>query len=161
MALPPGEWEFGYSIDACWAPPINVPVTDISKDFPKNANTMLDYRIDASISGPLVGEETSLLKMKIYKHFPDLLEHTSSAMCYANCVDYLYDSVDPALVTTEYYEYHFELNNQWGRPPGSYPVVLRSGVGSIEDVNYFYKIDPYYGENASFYQVFWVEVASD
>ena len=163
LALPPGEWEFGYTIDACWAPPDNVPVKDVVEDFPKNANTLQDYRIEILISGPLVGDEPSLLKITAYKHFPDLLEHTTLASIFACCLDgwiLPYWVYEPALTTDEYYEYHFELRNILNRPPGEYPIIART-LAAGDDYYYLKSIDPNWNSVLSgFYQVLWVTVES-
>jgi len=166
LALPEGEWVFGYSVDACWAPPTNTPVMNVVDDFPINANTLHDYRIDASISGPLVGEEPSLLKMRIYKHFPELLEHTSAGDCDAVQLDgkiVHHWNPDPISETEEYLEYHFEIKNVLHRPPGFFFFFLFSGYDSI-DYDFFKNLDPNFDWGlkpfaSTFYQVFWVEVA--
>ncbi len=38
LRLPPGEFSFGYIVQASWAKPLNQPVTDPATDFPSYAN---------------------------------------------------------------------------------------------------------------------------
>jgi hypothetical protein len=75
--IPPGEWDFGYSIDACWAPPLKNPVTKVPDDFPVAANSIVNYRIDAAIVGEINGNEPALLVVDAYSHvgndFPDFV----------------------------------------------------------------------------------------
>jgi len=40
------EFVLGYAVDACWAPPTTVPVTDPMVDFPISANAPEPYEID-------------------------------------------------------------------------------------------------------------------
>ncbi len=47
--FPPGPLTFAYSVDCSWAPPINLPVTDIWADFAPSANCPEPYQISASI----------------------------------------------------------------------------------------------------------------
>jgi hypothetical protein len=167
IALPAGDWEFGYTVDACWAPPDNKPVTNVVTDFPKNAGTLHDYRIDASISKPLVGEELSIVKIRAYKHFPDLLEHTSAGHFSAGCLDGWITGHEvsiPSAITDEYLEYEFGLQNLLHRPPGEYPILLNTGI-DLDDAQYFESIDPHWDYyslpfGSHFSQILWVTVES-
>jgi hypothetical protein len=43
LYLPPGPVTVGYAVDACWAPPTKVPVTNPVVDFPVSANQKEPY----------------------------------------------------------------------------------------------------------------------
>jgi hypothetical protein len=162
IALPPGEWEFGYSVDACWAPPTTVPVADIETDFPPQANTLNEYRVDTEISGPLVGENPSTLTIRLYHHLPEVLPyytHTDVDL-YTVCVEDTQFKVypeGPTIVNNEYVEYTYELSNSRGRPPGHYPILAYCLLGyddyldSIGGANW--------ALNGIYCQVLWVTVA--
>jgi len=159
LALPEGEWDYGYSVDACWAKPTKIPVENIVEDFPINANTMEAYRIDVSISGPLVGEEPSLLTMRAYKHSPELLANTSGGGLNAECLDGWWaghSSTNPVNITDQFIEYNFEIRNLLHRPPSIYPVTLSAPTTDT----YAWYIEESYWENSYFNQVFWVTVES-
>jgi hypothetical protein len=160
IALPPGEWEFGYSVDACWAPPTNVPVMDIVEDFPPQANTLRNYRADMEISGPLVGQEPSTLTIRIYHHLPEALQlyQFTDLSLYPGCVqDNNPDHpVGPTFTNDEYVEFTYELYNEFGRPPGKYPILLYC---TIFNDDYLQNIEEKYYKNAGYHQVLWVTVA--
>lgn len=165
IALPPGPWEFGYSVDACWAPPTNVPVYDIEKDFPWQANTLNPYDIQAFISGPLVGYNPAIVTARFYMHVPELYKYYHSAIMYAQC--YTYDpypilTFNPIIVSDEYVEFTWELVNQAQRPPGSYPVLLVAYMGTDGDDYLYYEkgITELWWENATIAAVLWVTVES-
>ena len=163
IALPPGEWEFGYTVDACWAPPINVPVTDIETDFPMQANTLFAYRMDAFISGPLIGLEPSTLTCRVYNHFPELLEFYESGITafYTNCINGYWHYADegPTIVDDEYVEFKYELVNELCRPPGRYPILFFCGMSNPGD-HYCKQIEEDYLRNARIGQIIWVTVES-
>ena len=66
--LPPGEWDFGYSIDAAWAPPLQEPVIKVPDDFPLSANCMANYRLDADVVGEIDGDSPATLIVDVYNH---------------------------------------------------------------------------------------------
>jgi len=66
--IPPGEWDFGYSIDACWTPPLKTPVTKVPDDFPIWANGMENYRLDAELTGEIDGDKPATLTVDVYSH---------------------------------------------------------------------------------------------
>ena len=66
--IPPGEWDFGYSVDACWAPPLETPVTNVPDDFPLWANCMANYRLDAELTGEIDGDKPATLVVDVYNH---------------------------------------------------------------------------------------------
>ena len=47
LALPPGELQFGYAVDASWCP-VTGPVTDPVKDFPPKANCIEAYEVSVT-----------------------------------------------------------------------------------------------------------------
>jgi hypothetical protein len=55
LALPPGELQFGYAVDASWCPVVG-PVTDPVKDFPPKANCIEAYEV--SVTAGEVTEQT-------------------------------------------------------------------------------------------------------
>jgi hypothetical protein len=46
----PGPMTVGYAIDACWEPPINMPVTDPLTDFPPSANQPEPYQFSVIVN---------------------------------------------------------------------------------------------------------------
>jgi hypothetical protein len=66
--IPPGEWDFGYYVDACWAPPSKAPVTKVPDDFPLWANSMANYRLDAEVVGEIDGDNPAKLFVDVYNH---------------------------------------------------------------------------------------------
>ena len=160
IAIPPGEWEFGYSVDAAWAPPTTVPVTDIETDFPPQANTLFHYRVDLEISGPLVGFESSTLAIRLFHHLPEVLYLYSftDINLYTNCVEdhkYPVPPDGPTAVNDDYVEFTYELTNDRHRPPGKYPILA---VCSLSNNDYLDNIEHYWFKNAGCHQVLWVTV---
>lgn len=165
IALPPGPWEFGYSVDAVWAPPTKVPVTDIENDFPMQANTLYLYRIDMFVSGPIVGDEPVIVTMRGYSHFPELLEYYtggSNATLYSECItgSWQWTVADPWVVDDEYLEVEFELVNKLHRPPGCYPVLGILGMSSAGSHYLKENVEKNYIKNAIIFQILWVTVES-
>jgi hypothetical protein len=159
IALPPGEWDFGYTIDACWAPPIKDPVTDIEKDFPMHANTLKAYRVDAIMSGPLIGDAPSTLTVRIYNYFPGILQlyDRPQVIYVAPCLMSDYKQFRTPFIGSEYVEIKFDIVNDMGAPPGNYPVYIP--IFMIQDAYLYLKeIEEHCGRNADFEQVAWVEV---
>ena len=166
IALPPGEWEFGYSVDAVWAQPVNVPVYNIVTDFPMQANTLDLYRLDMFVSGPLQGSNPVTITLRGYSHFPELLKYylgpNGGPRIYSNFLpggsDPWADN-GPYIVDDEYVEAEFELVNESQLPPGSYPVVGRFMFDHMID-DYLYNIEYCWYRNARIYQIIWVTVES-
>jgi hypothetical protein len=160
IALPPGPWEFGYSVDACWAPPINVPVLDVETDFPMQANTLLTYKIDMFISGPLVGIEPSTVTIRVYSHFTDVLELFGKGCItiHPNRLTGYWEGPDegPIIVGDDYVEYTYELVNLVGKAPGIYPILVLCSMSSP----YLDDIELKWWLNASYCQILWVTVES-
>ena len=161
IALPPGEWEFGYSVDACWAPPTNVPVTDVVADFPPQANTLLHYRVEMEISGPLVGLTPSTMFIRLYHHIPEIhnLYTLTDVNLYTNCVEdheHLTHPDGPTFICDEYVEFAYDLVNELQRPPGKYPVLASC---YLADNDYLDQFEEHWWENARCNQVLWVTVA--
>ncbi len=157
VALPPGEWEFGYSVDACWAKPINVPVTNIETDFPEQANTLRPYRMDAFVSGPLIGQEPSELTVRVYHHIPDLLPHIDRVNVNASTFwesTFFYDSV---IVDDTYVEFKWEFANWYNATPGRYAMEIHY---RCDDEFYYYvnEIEHWYNRNATIRQIVWVTI---
>ena len=162
IALPPGEWEFGYSVDACWTKPITVPVKDIETDFPMWANTLNHYHIDMFISGPLIGLEPSTVTIRLYNHFPEVLELYAygDVSIYANIMaDISFDNFDgPTFINDEYVEFKYDLVNEMQMPPGRYPVL--AWIYTISNNSYIDDIEKYWYRNSKCCQIIWVTVES-
>jgi hypothetical protein len=161
IALPPGVWDFGYSVDANWAPPVNFPVKDIEKDFPKNANTLKNYRMDLSMSNPLKGLEPQTLTIRVYHHLSEVLPlyETSNIYIFSQCLEDL-----PAPLATpdaltfqndQYVEFTYELRNDFQRPPGRYPILVKPFI-NFDDL--FAPLDARWFKNSDYAQIIWVEV---
>jgi hypothetical protein len=158
IALPPGEWEFNYSVDACWAPPTNVPVTDIEADFPVQANTLGYYRVDSFMSGPLVGDEPSTLTVRIYHHLPEILQYYDYLCLYTNCITGgLINVFNPVIVDDKYLEYTCEIANILHVPSGRYPIVITPSISAAGE-DYLWDIEKKWGINSQLRQVLWVTV---
>jgi len=69
-----GEFEFGYVISACWAPPLNTPVTNPELDFPVEANCEDPYQIIVEQLQPISNDcfDQPLFKVTL-KHRPGTL----------------------------------------------------------------------------------------
>ena len=161
MALPPGDWEFGYTVDAVWAKPTKVPVTDIVTDFPIQANTLVPYRIDAFVSGPLVGQEPEVLTVRVYHHVPWALAHVDEIEVWMGSFSeygaggtYKDQFV---VVDNQYAEFNLEFYNKDLRPPGRYPVMIHVGM-TYEAKSYFHDVEKRYGRNSSNLQFVWVTI---
>jgi len=48
--LPPGPLAVGYAVEACWEPPVNMPVTDPLNDFPYSANQPEPYFAELTVN---------------------------------------------------------------------------------------------------------------
>lgn len=161
IALPPGEWEFGYSVDASWAPPTTIPVTDIETDFPPQANTLLHYRVDMDISGPLVGLTPSTMTVRLYHYIPEVhyLYEFTDINLYTNCIedsDFLQHPDGPTFICDEYVEFAYDLVNELQRPPGRYPVLA---FCSLADNDFLDQFEEKWWKNADYHQILWVTVA--
>ena len=55
LALPPGELQFGYAVDASWCP-VTGPITDPVNDFPPKANCIEAYEV--SVTAGEITEQT-------------------------------------------------------------------------------------------------------
>jgi len=158
VALPPGEWEFGYTVDACWAKPTNVPVTDIEADFPMQANTLLPYRIDAFASGPIIGSTNTVITMRFYNHVPEFYQFYDRVFILAGCFTGGNDVVVNSVIVDDLYiEYSYDLYNAVNRPPGRYPIVINSEYTS-SFMSYLDDIEKYFRVRATIFQVVWVTV---
>jgi hypothetical protein len=159
IALPPGDCEFGYTVDACWAKPIKIPVTDVEIDFPMQANTLCAYRMDAFISGPLIGLEPSMVTFRVYNHFPELLEFYDYAFFLTDCIEGSpnYQDEGPTIIDDEYVEFKYKLVNELGRPPGRYPILFLCGL-STPGCHYCNQIEEDWNRNCAICQVLWVTV---
>jgi hypothetical protein len=163
IALPPGAWEFGYSVDACWAPPIHVPVYDIEEDFPWQANQLDIYKIDTSLSGPIIGDGETVLTSRLYTHFPELLGYYSSViiLCQTLHAGWVMDGL-ATIIDDEYIEFNTPLSNFLGRPPGVYPVIVYA-VMSKAGHDYLSNekgITENWTDNATVASVVWITVES-
>ena len=157
VSLPPGEWEFGYSVDACWAKPTNIPVTNIETDFPEQANTLVPYRFDAVVSGPLVGQETQELTVRVYHHIPHLLPYFDRIQVDART---FWDGVfvhEPVIVDDKYVEFKWEFANWYNASPGKYAIEVD---WAAEDAftTYVHELECGYSRNASIRQFVWVTI---
>jgi len=157
VALPPGEWKFGYSVDACWAKPINIPVTNIETDFPEQANTLLPYRLDAFVSGPLIGQEPSELTVRVYHHNPDLLPYLDRIDVNAKPFWESTFFKDPVIVDDKYVEFKWEFANWYNAPPGRYAMEIHSSA-SDDFISYVYALETKFAKHAQVFQVVWVTI---
>jgi len=67
LALPPGEFCFGYAVDASWCPPAKTPVTDPAIDFPLQANAEDPWQIDYEQLLPIYVWDESSVDKDIFK----------------------------------------------------------------------------------------------
>jgi hypothetical protein len=160
IALPPGEWDFGYTVDACWAAPTVFPVTDIETDFPKQANTLKCYRLDAFMSGPLVGNSPSTLTVRAYSHLPEILQYfyAIAVRVSLSIEDDVIQHGNPVVVGDEYTEFTCTFANDLSAPSGMYPLLV-TGVGlhGVGD-DYLDDIENDWERSVSTSQVVWFEV---
>ncbi len=160
IALPPGAWDFGYTVDACWAPPTKSPVTDIETDFPVQANSIgQPYRIDLLISGPLVGSIPSTLTIRHYWHNPGVLQYVYATGVFVPLTlkNTKVDAGQPVIVG-DYMEWTLEIANELGAPPGLYPLFNNGDAMTIEGMSYLHDIEKDYARNDGMTQVLWIEV---
>ena len=159
FAVPAGPWEFGYAVDACWAPPLNVPVKDIKNDFPKAANTLLNYDLKVSVAGPLVGSGPVTMTIRAYSHFQDILEIYSTP--FIRITDFQLTGMGsngpktgPVIVDNQYVEFTYDLVNALNKPPGKYPILITCTTSHP----YLGEIEPKWWLNSLFSQILWVTV---
>ena len=166
VALPSGEWEFGYTIDACWAEPTVFPVTNIETDFPPQANTLFPYWIDAFVSGPLIGQEPVDLTVRVYHHLPEVLPYFDYVSIEPQCFmdpDTHFKLENPVIIDDKYVEFKgsiynkgIDLYNPTPLLPGRYALHIRyhwaEGGPSMHD------IEKGWNRNAVIQQYIWVTV---
>ena len=68
FALPPGEFNFGYAVDASWWPPSTMPVTDPATDFPRAANAEDPWWIEYEQLLPIKEENVGKDIFKVTVH---------------------------------------------------------------------------------------------
>ncbi len=68
FALPPGEFCFGYAVDASWWPPDNLPVTNPATDFPLQANAEDPWLIEFEQVLPICEENVGKDFAKVTIH---------------------------------------------------------------------------------------------
>lgn len=157
VALPPGEWEFGYSVDACWAKPTNIPVTNIVTDFPEQANTLMPYRLDAFVSGPLIGQEPQELTVRVYHHIPDLLPYFDRIHVDARTFWSGVYVHDPVIVDDKYVEFKWEFANWYDTPPGKYAMEIQYRAEDAFTA-YVHELETTCYRNAQIQQFVWVTI---
>ncbi len=143
IALPAGEFKFGYSVDACWAEPTKVPVTNIEADFPPQANTLVPYRIDVFLSGPLIDQESVDITVRVYHHIKDMLPFIDLI---GVMPQYFMDPEtdfwlkNPVIVDNKYVEFKGEIRNNFPfqLQPGRYAFwtypIIADGAPSMHDI---------------------------
>lgn len=69
ISLPPGPITAGYAIEACWEPPINMPVIDPVVDFPYSANQPEPYYFKCVLNNglPVTPEDICCIS-SVYDH---------------------------------------------------------------------------------------------
>jgi uncharacterized delta-60 repeat protein len=65
MPAQPNPSVFGYAVDSCWVPPVNMPVTDPMIDFPPEANCPEPWKIEVYDKGPGLMETGGTTKLLI------------------------------------------------------------------------------------------------
>ena len=125
LALVPGKLQFGYAIDACWAPvdgQINNPLTD----FPPSANCLEAYSL-LPIQGPglkpLAGS-TAWFQVIIKDH--QGLDTISTVSL--ECPDLFDGTVEMELsaYADEGAVFKSNITNSKGAPEGDYPLLIRA-----------------------------------
>jgi hypothetical protein len=78
--LPPGEFCFGYAVDASWWPPSKLPVTNPASDFPLEANAedpwLIEYEQLLPIKEENIGKQ--IFKVRVH-HRGTYSKHTWAA----------------------------------------------------------------------------------
>ncbi len=124
LHVPYGPVQFGYIVDACWAPVDEV--IDPLVDFPPEANCLEAYRVDVLVGsdlGPYQFSSTSI-EIEVYDHqgsgtiesvtveAPDLFDGTVE-------LDYVEDTGINCFL------YEGDIVNVHGAGPGEYPLLVR------------------------------------
>jgi formylglycine-generating enzyme required for sulfatase activity len=124
LDLVPGKLEFGYAVDACWAP-VDFEINDPAKDFPPSANCQEPYVIFTTYGSGLMPAAGSSAQVQV-----ELWDHqgadTISAVTmeapdlFAGAI-----SLEKSTATGEGITYTGKLTNELGAPIGDYPLLVR------------------------------------
>lgn len=138
--IPPGEWDFGYSVDACWAPPLKDPVTNVPDDFPLWANCMANYRVDAELVGEIDGDNPATLVVDVYNHAgTDVIDFVIVCSGDLFQTELWYMDTDP-IDMGDHLRWLLPVYNLKGAEPGWYRIAVHTRVnpdkwpGPIEGV---------------------------
>ena len=158
IAPPAGEFIFGYVVDACWAPPTTLPVTDPINDFPWWANCEDGYILGWEQANPF---KTGVLQADYYLGrleyltrpnevgpplqyvhgqiiCPDITIIPESAKKWgiANILpiyqpNYLGNGIfRSAYIVSDYF---FPSTAEFTAAPGQYTAVVIAGLGNVDD----------------------------
>ena len=124
LQLTPGALEFGYIVDACWAP-VDGPVTDPVEDFPPEANCLEAYQIYTRQGAGLTDEAGSEapVQVEIWDH--QGLDTISAVVLEAP--DLFHGTIELSLSNTmdERIIFQGSVENEFGAGLGEYPVLTR------------------------------------
>jgi len=155
--IPPGEWDFGYSVDACWAPPLQDPVINVPDDFPLWANCMVNYRLDAEVVGEINGDEPANLIVDVYNYVgPDA---PSEVWVYSGDLfplGFIWIGVEPVDMG-DYARWTIPVHNLNDAPPGWYRMIM---VSRVKNTKYPGPIEGLEISGAAVWQVVKVKVVN-
>ncbi len=124
LALPSGEFVFGYAVDASWDIPLVDPVTDPMTDFSITANCIEPWKFEVADLGPglTTTEGTTTLQIDVY----DWQGKDSTHPVKAECPAYYDGEIEATWVSDGdgYTRYEVTLINTKNPGPGMYPCII-------------------------------------
>jgi len=124
LQLVPGNLEFGYIVDACWAP-VDGTVTDPVEDFPLEANCLEAYQIYTCQGAGLTNEPGSEAPVQVALSDHQGIDTISAVVLEAP--DLFTGTIELSLSNTmdERIIFNGVVQNELGADFGEYPVLTR------------------------------------
>ena len=122
--FPSAPFEFGYAVDACWAPP-GKQVVDPEVDFPPEANCNEPYRIFVRIGEGLDEWEQSSAKIQVKAY--DHQGPETISFCDLDCDDVsnLIPGTTSVVLPDDSVLFTGSITNTMGAEVGIYPLMVR------------------------------------
>ncbi|MFH1341856.1 MAG: hypothetical protein ABIL01_11735, partial [Pseudomonadota bacterium] len=123
---------FAYAVDACWAPPLEKPVTDPMTQFPPEANCEEPWKITVDCD-PIISDTDTLLTAYVY----DWQGKSTYTPPTIECPE-LFDGelvADWKQDSTGFSSWQVSVPNAKSAPPGSYKCLVKVVANENDPVN--------------------------